>query len=81
MVSAIVDRASRNHRSQGNEIVHLLTYGLLHDPDEARKERVVENSHSQSQMFTEPEVTEIVSHVGAQPRSTGHRQSRKEKVG
>lgn len=77
MVSAIIDRASRNNRSPGNEVLHLLICGLLHDPDERRKERVVDKSHAESQEVTEEKVD---GHFPAQPGSVRHVQSRRKQA-
>jgi hypothetical protein len=74
MGSEIRARASRRRRTPGAQIVHLLTVGLKHDPEEAVHERRTTHAHSHSQTVTEEKSD---SHFRAQPRTAEHGVSRK----
>jgi hypothetical protein len=74
MGSEIRKRASRRRRTPGAQIVHLLTVGLKHDPEEEIHERRVIRTHDHSQTLTrEKSETDFL----AQPRTAEHGSSRK----
>jgi hypothetical protein len=74
MGSEIRARASRRRRTPGAQIVHLLTVGLKHDPEEAVHERRATHAHGYSQSLTrEKSETDFL----AQPRTAEHGSSRK----
>ena len=77
MGSEIRARASRRRRSVGSQIVHLLTIGLLHDPEEASNERVFASTHIQSHSLTEEKVA---AHFPAQPHTADHSKSQKRRT-
>ena len=62
LVSIIAERAARNRRTKGAEIVHLLTFAILNDPEC--------NIHEHFRMFApEPAQPRKVTHIDAQRRS------------
>ena len=62
LVSIISERAARNRRTKGAEIVHLLTFAILNDPECNIHEhfRMNANRHAHSSKVT---------HIDAQRRS------------
>lgn len=75
MSGEIRARASRRRRPIGAQIVHLLTVGLLNDPEELIHGHRGTSAHANSQLLTGKEVD---THFPAQPRTASHGKSRRQ---
>lgn len=62
LVAIIADRAARNRRTKGAEIVHLLTFAILNDPEAG----IHEHFRMNAPQYAHPRT---VTHIDAQRRS------------
>lgn len=75
--SEIRRRAARRRRNPGQQIVYLLTVGILHDPEEWSNERGVNRAHDNSRPLTDSvNGDKVDTHFRARPRTASHKQSR-----
>lgn len=74
LAGQIHTRAARRRRTPGQQIIHLLTIGVLHDPEETGNERVLTRAHGDAQALTGQQVE---GHFSAQPRTASHGPARR----